>query len=457
MPSNARILVVDDHEDMGQMLKEPLTDAGYRVDLATSGADAIAQLRARLYDVVLCDLRMEDVDGMDVLAAALKLDPELPVLLMTAFGAVESAVEAMKRGAYHYLTKPFRLDEVLLYVSRAVEERRLRVEHRELKRQVATRTGLGSLLGHSAPMRTLYELVERVACSQAPVLVRGESGSGKELVARALHMEGTRRQGPFVAVNCTALPHALLESELFGHLKGAFTGATTARRGLFVEADGGTLFLDEIGDMPPELQAKLLRVLEDGEVRAVGADGSRSVDVRIIAATHQELEARVKEGRFRADLFYRLNVVSLRIPPLRERTEDIPMLAEHFVAQARARNPRSPVIALAPEVVAALVRMPWPGNVRELENLVERLVVLGSQPTVDLALLRLHAPVGAPEPHPLAAAHEQVVPLRQLESEYIAWVVARCGGNKTRAAELLGIDVSTIHRRERTDSGISQR
>jgi two-component system response regulator HydG len=363
----------------------------------------------------------------------------------------------MKRGAYHYLTKPFRLDEVLLYVSRAVEERRLRVEHRELKRQVATRTGLGSLLGHSAPMRTLYELVERVAWSQAPVLVRGESGSGKELVARALHTEGTRRQGPFVAVNCTALPHALLESELFGHLKGAFTGATTARRGLFVEADGGTLFLDEIGDMPPELQAKLLRVLEDGEVRAVGADGSRSVDVRVIAATHQELEARVKEGRFRADLFYRLNVVSLRIPPLRERTEDIPMLAEHFVAQARARNPRSPVTALAPEVVAALVRMPWPGNVRELENLVERLVVLGSQPTVDLALLRLHASVGAPEPHPLAAAHEQVVPLRQLESEYIAWVVARCGGNKTRAAELLGIDVSTIHRRERTDSGISQR
>jgi two-component system response regulator HydG len=216
-----------------------------------------------------------------------------------------------------------------------------------------------------------------------------------------------------------------------------------------VEADGGTLFLDEIGDMPPELQAKLLRVLEDGEVRAVGADGSRSVDVRVIAATHQELEARVKEGRFRADLFYRLNVVSLRIPPLRERTEDIPMLVEHFVAQARARNPRSPVTALAPEVVTALARMPWPGNVRELENLVERLVVLGGQPTVDLPQLRLHVSGGVPEAHPLVAAQaqEQVVPLRQLESEYIAWVVARCGGNKTRAAELLGIDVSTIHRR----------
>ena len=457
MPSSARILVVDDHVEMGEMLKEPLTDAGYIVDVAGSGAEGIAQLRARLYDVVLCDLRMKEVDGLDVLAAALKIDPGLPVLLMTAFGAVESAVEAMKRGAYHYLTKPFRLDEVLLYVERALEERRLRAEHQNLKRQAADRSGLGSLIGRSSPMRTLYELVERVAHSEAPVLVRGESGSGKELVARALHSEGLRRQGPFVAINCTALPHALLESELFGHVKGAFTGATTARRGLFVEADGGTLFLDEIGDMPPELQAKLLRVLEDGEVRAVGADGARTVDVRIIAATHQELEARVKEGRFRADLFYRLNVVSLRIPPLRERREDIPMLVEHFVAQARARNTRSPVTSLAPELVAELARMPWPGNVRELENLIERLVVLGSQPTADLSLLRLHATTSTPDTHPLAAAQEQVVPLRQLESDYIAWVVARCGGNKTRAAELLGIDVSTIHRRERADGGISQR
>ncbi|WP_223645976.1 sigma-54 dependent transcriptional regulator [Corallococcus sp. EGB] len=458
MPSSARILVVDDHEEMGQMLREPLTDAGYRVDLSTGGADAIAQLRARVYDVILCDLRMEEVDGLDVLAAARRHDPELPVLLMTAFGAVESAVEAMKRGAWHYLTKPFRLDEVLLHVGRALEARRLRSEHRDLKRQVAQRNGMGALLGHSAPMRTLYELLDRVAASDAPVLIRGESGSGKELVARALHSEGPRNPAPFVAVNCTALPHALLESELFGHIKGAFSGATTTRRGLFVEADGGTLFLDEIGDMPPELQAKLLRVLQDGEVRAVGADGSRKVDVRILAATHQDLDARVKEGRFRADLFYRLNVVSLRVPPLRERSEDIPKLAEHFVAQARARNPRSPVTALAPEVLATLARMSWPGNVRELENLVERLVVLGAQPTVDLAQLRLHTTEGAADVHPLAAAHQgQVVPLRQLEGEYIAWVVARCGGNKTRAAELLGIDVSTIHRRERTDSGVSQR
>jgi two-component system response regulator HydG len=449
MPAKGRILVVDDHVEMGRMLQEPLQDEGYTVELATGGAEAIALLRTRPFDAVLCDLRMEQVDGFDVLAAARAVEPELPVLLMTAFGNVESAVEAMRRGAWHYFTKPFRLDEVLIYLRRALEERRLREENRALRQAASGRSGLGAMVGRSASMRGLYELVEHVAHSSAPVLLRGESGSGKELVARALHSEGPRAAQPFVAVNCTALPHALLESELFGHVKGAFTGATTPRRGLFVEADQGTLFLDEIGDMPAELQAKLLRVLEDGEVRAVGADASRTVDVRIIAATHQELEARVREGRFRADLFYRLNVVTLRIPSLRERREDIPLLVEHFIARARGRNPRSKVTGLSPEVVAALGAMPWPGNVRELENLVERLVVLVPRETVELADLRLHAPVASNEAHPLAAAQQELWPLRQLEGEYISWVVAHCGGNKTRAAEILGIDVSTIHRRER--------
>ncbi|EAU62577.1 sigma-54-dependent transcriptional regulator [Stigmatella aurantiaca] len=448
MSTQARILVVDDHLEMGRMLQEPLSDEGYEVELATRGAEAIRLVRSRPFDAVLSDLRMEEVDGFDVLAAVQAVDPEVPVLLMTAFGGVENAVEAMKRGAWHYFTKPFRLDEVLIYLRRALEDRRLRVENRTL-RQVAGRSGLGALVGHSAAMRSLYELVERVAHSGASVLIRGESGCGKELVARALHTEGERAAEPFVAVNCTALPPALLESELFGHVKGAFTGATTARRGLFVEADKGTLFLDEIGDMPAELQAKLLRVLEDGEVRAVGADASRTVDVRIVAATHQELEARVREGRFRADLFYRLNVVTLRLPPLRERREDIPLLIEHFIARARGRNARSKVTGFSPEVIAALGGMPWPGNVRELENLVERLVVLVPRETVELADLKLHAPEVEPEAHPLVLAQEALWPLRRLEGEYITWVVARCGGNKTRAAELLGIDVSTIHRRDR--------
>jgi two-component system response regulator HydG len=455
MPSEGRVLVVDDHVEMARLLADHLTDAGYTVDVATSGQEAIAAVRGRVLDAVVCDLRMEQVDGFDVLAAVRQADPTLPVLIMTAFGGVENAVEAMRRGATHYFTKPFRLDEVLLYVQRAIAERRLREENRALRQAVGDRSSYAALIGHSAPMRALYELIERVAHSPAPVLVRGESGSGKELVARALHFEGPRKDGPLVAVNCTSIPNALLESELFGHVKGSFTGATTPRRGLFLEADGGTLFLDEIGDMAPELQAKLLRVLEDGEVRAVGADASRKVDVRVVAATHQELESRVREGRFRQDLFYRLNVVPLLVPPLRERREDIPLLVEHFVAQSRKRNPRARLSGFSPEALAALATAPWPGNVRELENLVERLAVVTVQETVDLPTLQLHAPAVTADAHPLSRAQARLMPLRQLEGEYIAYVVAQCGGNKTKAAEILGIDVSTIHRRERERSGNS--
>jgi two-component system, NtrC family, response regulator HydG len=453
MPSEGRVLVVDDHVEMARLLADHLTDAGYTVDVATSGQEALAVVRGRVLDAVVSDLRMEQVDGFDVLAAVRAVDPTLPVLIMTAFGGVENAVEAMRRGATHYFTKPFRLDEVLLYVRRAIAERRLREENRALRQAVGERSTFAAMVGRSAPMRALHELIERVAHSPAPVLVRGESGSGKELVARALHFEGARKDGPFVAVNCTAIPNALLESELFGHVKGSFTGATTPRRGLFLEADGGTLFLDEIGDMAPELQAKLLRVLEDGEVRAVGADASRKVDVRVVAATHQDLDARVREGRFRQDLFYRLNVVPLRVPPLRERREDIPLLVEHFVAQSRKRNPRASLAGFTPEALAALAAAPWPGNVRELENLVERLAVVTVREQVDLPTLQLHVPDVAAEAHPLSRAQAKLIPLRQLEGEYIAFVVAQCGGNKTKAAEILGIDVSTIHRRERERTG----
>ncbi len=453
MPSEGRVLVVDDHVEMARLLADHLTDAGYTVDVATSGQEALAAVRGRVLDAVVSDLRMEQVDGFDVLAAVRAVDPTLPVLIMTAFGGVENAVEAMRRGATHYFTKPFRLDEVLLYVQRAIAERRLREENRALRQAVGERSTFAAMVGRGASMRALHELIERVAHSPAPVLVRGESGSGKELVARALHFEGARKEGPFVAVNCTAIPNALLESELFGHVKGSFTGATTPRRGLFLEADGGTLFLDEIGDMAPELQAKLLRVLEDGEVRAVGADASRKVDVRVVAATHQDLDARVREGRFRQDLFYRLNVVPLRVPPLRERREDIPLLVEHFVAQSRKRNPRASLAGFTPEALAALAAAPWPGNVRELENLVERLAVVTVREQVDLPTLQLHVPDVAAEVHPLSRAQAKLIPLRQLEGEYIAFVVAQCGGNKTKAAEILGIDVSTIHRRERERAG----
>ncbi|MFH0902624.1 MAG: sigma-54 dependent transcriptional regulator, partial [Pseudomonadota bacterium] len=327
MPAKPRILVVDDHLEMARAIADQLEEVGYATDVTDSGASALVLVRGRQPDAVLTDLRMERVDGFDVLDGIHAIDSTLPVLIMTAYGAIDTAVEAIKRGAFHYLTKPIQLQEVLVYIERALADRRLRDENRALKRIAVERSCFGAMVGRSPSVRTLFDLIERVAPSPAPVLVRGESGSGKELVARALHFEGPRRERPFVIVNCTALPESLLESELFGHTRGAFTGALAARRGLFVEADGGTLFLDEIGDMAPALQAKLLRAIEVGEVRAVGADSDRKVDVRVVAATHRDLEEYVRSGKFRADLFYRLNVVSLQVPPLRDRAEDIPLLA----------------------------------------------------------------------------------------------------------------------------------
>jgi two-component system response regulator HydG len=441
------VLVVDDHVEMAHLLADQLGDAGYVVEVASGGEQALEAVRVRPTDLVICDLRMQDVDGFDVLARLHEQDPGLPVIIMTAFGAIDSAVESIKRGAYHYLTKPFRLDEVLVFVERALADRRLQDRNRVLARELGNTTA-STIVGDSAAVRGLLDRIARVGPSAAPVLIRGETGVGKELVARALHAR-SERTGPFVPVNCTALAENLLESELFGHVRGAFTGATTARRGLFVEADGGTLFLDEIGDISPALQAKLLRVLDDGSVRAVGADVARATNVRVIAATHVDLEARVQDGAFRADLFYRLNVVPILVPPLRARPEDIPLLVDHFLARARRRNPAARLTGFGAELVAALARAEWPGNVRELENVVERLVIVSHRPVADLSDLEANAPGVLAAASPASEARRSLVSLRQLEREYIAWVVARCDGNKTRAAEILGIDVSTIHRRER--------
>lgn len=442
-----RILVVDDHTEMVRLLAEELREAGYDVLEASSGAEALDIAQRDPPDVAVTDLRMTGVDGLDVLAGLHELDRDMPVLIMTAFGSVNTAVEAMHRGAWTYLTKPFRTDELLLQVRKALSHRALSDENRTLRRLVSTEAPDG-MIGRSAPMRAVYDMVGRLADADAPVLIRGESGTGKERVARALHLGGVRRDGPFVAVNCASVPAALLESELFGHVKGSFTGATGPRRGLFVQADGGTLFLDEIGDMPSDLQSHLLRVLEDRMVRPVGADTGRKVDVRIVAATHQDLEARVTEGRFRADLFFRLDVIPIRLPPLRERVEDIPELFAAFVAKCKP----TPLERLAPETLALLERHPWPGNVRELENLVRRLSLLVDHATVTPDDLRTHAPhlfLQKGPSTPLDRARTEQPTLRQLESEYIAWVIQKCTGNKTRAAEILGIDVSTIHRRMR--------
>ena len=441
------VVVVDDHIEMARLLADKLGEEGWSCTVFDRGEDAIKSLSTAVPDLVISDLRMADVDGLDVLDAVRAIDPTLPVIIMTAFGAVETAIEAVRRGAWHYVMKPARLDELVLHANRAFEHRRLHRENQQLR--VQSRQGLAALVGRSTVMRNLYNLVERVALSSAPVLIAGESGSGKELVARGIHAAGPRRDRPFLAINCTALPESLLESELFGHTRGAFTGATSARAGLFVEAGGGTLFLDEIGDMAPSLQAALLRVVQQGEVRAVGSDETRTVDVRLIAATHQNLEQRVAEGLFRQDLFYRLNVVPVTVPPLRSRLDDVPLLVERFVAVARARNPHSPVVTLASEIITALTRYPWPGNVRELENLIERMVVVGT--TAELSLLELTALapsiVGGQERFSLA--RDRLLTLREIEEEYIAWVIDKCNGNKTRASEVLGIDPSTIHRRSR--------
>ena len=449
-PNGAHVLVVDDHAEMGRLLSEQLGDAGYRVACCSGGKDALKRCRADLPDLVISDIRMADVDGLDVLAGVRDLDPDLPVLLMTAFGAIDSAVEAIKRGAYHYVAKPFDFAELLVWVERALADRQVRRDNALLRRDLEARSGVGALVGTSAAMAELHELVRKLSPSPAPVLITGESGSGKELVARALHAASPRHTRPFVVVSCHVLDEGRLDSELFGHARGAFPGASSTRRGLFVEADGGTLFLDEIGDMSPSLQAKLLRVIEDGVVRAVGSDVSRRVDVRIVVSTNQSLEKAVEGGRFRHDLFFRLNVLSISVPPLRERRADIPELVDRFVARARARNPAARARRFAPDALKRLASHSWPGNVRELENVVERIVILSSGEEVDgEALESLATPVG---PSPLELARDRVLPLRELEGEYIAWVVARCGGNKTRAAELLGIDVSTIYRRERERS-----
>ncbi len=445
-PVKARLLVVDDHLEMARLIADVLSESGYQVDVADRGRTAVELLEKRMPDAVITDLRMEDVDGLDILQAVKALDPTVPVIIMTAFGAIEDAVEAMRKGAHHYLTKPFEIGEIVAHVERALIEQQLARENRALRRLAGVHRA--DIVGESPVLGNVLDLIQRLASARTPVLIRGESGTGKELVARALHFGGARKAGPFVAVNCSAIPEAMLESELFGHLKGAFTGADQTRRGLFVESDGGTLFLDEIGDMAPGLQAKLLRVLEDRAVRPVGADAPRPVDVRVVAATHQDLEARVQEGRFRKDLLFRLDVVPIHVPPLRERKDDIPRLVEHFLDRVRRDHPATRLVRIAPDLMARLVEHDWPGNVRELGNLVERLAIVsdGEEATVAEAGGLLKPAAGPP-----AFTGDRILTLREMEESYIGFVVEHCGGNKSRAAELLGIDVSTIHRRTKKE------
>ncbi|RJX30535.1 MAG: sigma-54-dependent Fis family transcriptional regulator [Desulfarculus sp.] len=445
MPRPARLLIVEDDHLARRNLQHILERGGeYQVTAAGGGQEALDLLRHQEFDLVLTDLRMEKVDGMQVLAEAKRLQPDGEVIMLTAFASVDSAIEAMKRGAFHYIAKPYKIDEVRAQVAHALEKARLRQELARLKSEVRARDGVGSIVGQHPRIQELIRTVARIAPTDCNVLLVGETGTGKELFARALHQASPRGEGRFVAFNCAALSAELLVSELFGHEKGSFTGATATKTGLFEAADGGTIFLDEIGDMPAAMQVKLLRVIQEKAVTRVGGTEPLSVDVRIVAATNQDLKRLVEEGAFRSDLFYRLNVVCLELPPLREHGDDIPLLAQHFL-QKHAQKQNKDIKGIAPEMLAALRRYRFPGNVRELENLIERAVTLGRGERLEPTDLPEEVQ-GQAETAPEEEGGRQAT-LEERECEYIKLVLSQTGGNKTRAAEILGIDRVSLWRK----------
>ena len=443
MAPQVHILVVDDDEVTCNLLEEVLSKEGYAVDRALNGREAINKGDRAPYDVVLTDIRMIGVDGMEVLRAYRLKNPETIIIMMTAFGSIETAIQAIKEGAYDYVSKPFKLEEIKLTIHRALEQNRLLQENLLYRQELITKYKLENIVGRSPQMLQVYKTIARVAESRSTILLIGESGTGKELVARAIHFNSLRAAKPFVAVDCGSLAETLLESELFGHVRGAFTGAITSKKGLFEEADGGTCFLDEVGDISLTMQAKLLRVLQEHEIKRVGGTETNKIDVRIVAATNQNLEEMVAEKKFREDLFYRLNVVSLHLPPLRDRGEDIPLLADHFLRKYAAEN-KKPVSRISQEALDHLLLYRWPGNVRELENVIERAVTLSHSSIIlpeDLPR-RLRVEPVEPSTHPLPSR----IPLSELEKLYIQKVLEETGGNKKKAADVLGIDRRTLYR-----------
>jgi two-component system response regulator AtoC len=441
MEPDARILVVDDDAVARDLLVEALQKDGYQVEAAGDGAEAIERGCDTRFDLVLTDIRMGAVGGFDVLRAFKERSPGTSIVLLTSFGSMEGAIDGIRQGAFDYLAKPFKKEEIRLVVRRALEHARLLRENARYREELKERQEMSLLVGSSPPMLEIYKLVARVSATKSTVLLEGESGTGKELVARAIHANGPRRDRPFVPVNCAALPEALLESEMFGHEKGAFTGAFGLKHGLFESAHEGTLFLDEIVDVGPALQVKLLRVIQEQEVRRVGGTVPLKVDVRLIAATNKDLARLVKEGRFREDLFYRLNVVRMVLPPLRERREDIPMLAYHCLQKVTVGSGQPPR-GFVPQTIEALTRYHWPGNVRELENVIERAVSLARGPL----LLPADLPESVREAGPAPADDDGLMTLEELEKRYLVKVLRETAGNKVKAARILGIDRRTLYR-----------
>lgn len=442
-----KVLIIDDEHSMLQTLKILLRGEGFEVEVSDNGREALERLGDLSPDVVLTDIRMPGVSGLEVLAAVREKDPELPVILMTAQASLQSAVQAVNQGAFYYVQKPFRNDEMAALCRRAAETRALTRENRQLKKEIRRRDSSRAArpVGKNRSFVEVLRLAETVAPTDSTVLVTGESGTGKEILARYIHQLSEREGGPFVSINCGALPENLLESELFGHVKGSFTGAVRDKEGLLAAARGGTFFLDEVGEMSPSLQVKLLRALQEREIVPVGATEPQAIDVRIIAATNRDLEQEIRRGSFRSDLYYRLNVISLHIPPLRERRDDVPLLAEWFLKRLAAERDDA-TYTLEADALAALRAYDWPGNVRELENALERAAILSHGTTVPAAALpsRITEPAGA------ALVSEQPPEnptLEIIERAYIEWVLRTEGGNKARAAEVLGIDPSTLYRK----------
>jgi DNA-binding NtrC family response regulator len=443
--ARGRILVVDDDHSSRSALHDLLTDEGYEVALAADGFKALGKLVEEIPDLVITDQKMPGMDGLELLRQIATRDNTIPVIVITAFGAVKPAIEALRAGAYDYLTKPLDFEELLAVIERALNYRQLRMESVNLKRRLDEKLAPDNIVGTSPQMQQLFEVIDQVAPSRATVLISGESGTGKELLASAIHHRSNRAQGPFIKLHCAALAESLLESELFGHERGAFTGAQSRRDGRFSAADGGTLFLDEIGEISPAIQVKLLRFLQEHEFERVGGNQTIKVDVRVIAATNKNLADEVAAKRFREDLFYRLNVVSIEPPPLRERMSDIPALATFFISKHARANQRE-IAGMAPEALDALTSYPWPGNVRELENALERAVVMCNGMMIELR----HLP---PSLRAVGARHQGGLPqipgskLADLERYAIMETLKASGGSTTRAAEILGISVRTVQYR----------
>ncbi len=448
MSQKPSVLVVDDESGILDTLRILLRNEGFEVTTAQGGKAGLEQIRAGTHDLILSDVRMPQVSGLDILTAAREQDPMTPVILMTAQASLQSAIGAVNSGAFYYIQKPFSNDELVAILRRACEFRAVRVENKQLKQEIRRRdkSTVTRPIGKSKRFMELLKLAEHVAPTDSTVLIQGESGTGKEVVARYVHNLSSRSDGPFLSINCGALPENLLESELFGHVKGSFTGAVRDKQGLFAAARGGSFFLDEVGEMPPSLQVKLLRVLQEREAIPVGATEAIPVDVRIIAATNRDLEEEIRRGNFRSDLFYRLNVIALNLPPLRERRDDLLLLIESFLQQLAIEASSSEPKALASEALDAVMVYEWPGNVRELENALEHATVLSRGNLIEASSLPERITKRRKEP--LVAERSYLNPtLEVIERAYIMWVLQAEGGNKTRAAEVLGIDPSTLYRK----------